>query len=398
MPNMNGLDFLRALRRQALNYPFILMTAEGSEALAIEAFRAGANDYFNKPLDFDLFLERLRYWLQQAPKVAPYLDTIGDLVFVTDKQERLRYANPAARALFGWTDEMLGRPLEKLPSPAELLEALKHPKSQFTTSDKRIFNLHNWLSPQGERISLVQDMTALENVNRAKSDFIMSFSHDLRSPLTTILGYVELIERVGPLNETQKRYTENITFSVRTITALLSDLLELYRIESSPTQNFEPSQIELVLRYALEPLRTSLEEKQQKLEVDFTPDLPPVMGNPIRLKQMLVNLLQNAIKYTPEKGTISVKGYLEDGFIYIEVRDTGIGIPLEEQSLIWEKFYRAKAIVDDFPGTGLGLSIVKSIVDAHGGRIWLESVPQEGSTFIIMLPVFRPYEPLSSAP
>jgi signal transduction histidine kinase len=119
-------------------------------------------------------------------------------------------------------------------------------------------------------------------------------------------------------------------------------------------------------------------------------NLPLVMGNPLRLRQLMNNLVENAIKYTPEKGQVRVLLWADNSFLVLRVSDTGIGIPPKDQPFIFDKFYRTDEAIDNYPGTGLGLSIVKGIVEAHNGRIWVESQAGTGTTFTVMLPSYDP--------
>ena len=131
-----------------------------------------------------------------------------------------------------------------------------------------------------------------------------------------------------------------------------------------------------------------LDAKQHALGVTLPEEMPPVLGNPLRLGQLVGNLLENAIKYTPQGGRIGVSLSADDGFLVLRVSDTGIGIPHEDKPYIFDKYYRSDAAIDHYEGTGLGLSIVKGIVEQHDGRIWVESQVGRGSTFTVMLPAY----------
>jgi two-component system phosphate regulon sensor histidine kinase PhoR len=238
------------------------------------------------------------------------------------------------------------------------------------------------------RVVVMQDITHLKELDRIKSDFVTSVSHDLRSPLTAILGYVELLNRSGPLNDQQQQFIERIIFSVQSITALISDLLELGKIEAGFDQDYEPTYLNLIVRYAVEGLRHQWEAKEHVLSVSIPDSVPPVLGNPLRLRQLVNNLLENAIKYTPEGGDIKVQLEVSEDLLLLRVSDSGIGIPAGDQPYIFDKFYRTDEAIDHYAGTGLGLSIVKSVVEQHDGRIWLDSQENKGSTFTVMLPTY----------
>jgi len=174
--------------------------------------------------------------------------------------------------------------------------------------------------------------------------------------------------------------------SVEQITNLVTDLLDLGRIESGLDTAKELTSIGLMARYAFESVRGAGVEKQLEFELDIPETLPMVYGDPIRLRQMIGNLLSNAVKYTPTGGIIRLHLESENDQIILQVQDNGSGIPAGDQPYLFDKFFRASNIPQDTPGTGLGLSIVKSIVDNHDGRIWVDSKLGEGTLFTVVLP------------
>ena len=254
--------------------------------------------------------------------------------------------------------------------------------------DGRVFNAHLTPIAGVGRAVVLQDITHLKKLDRIKSDFVTTVSHDLRSPLTAILGYVELVGRSGPLNDQQAEFVRRVQFSVRSLNSLINDLLDLGRIDAGFDSQKERTELGLVVRFAVEALRQQVDAKRQTLEVHVADDLPTVLGNPPRLRQMLTNLLDNAIKYTPEGGALRIDARRENDLVLLLVTDSGIGVPPADQPYVFDKFYRATNSRQDFTGTGLGLSIVKSIVENHDGRIWLDSRPGVGATFTVVLPQY----------
>jgi two-component system NtrC family sensor kinase len=236
-------------------------------------------------------------------------------------------------------------------------------------------------------LATLHDITYLKELDRIKTDFVNMVSHDLRSPLTAILGYVELIQRAGEVSPQQTEFIERIRLSVNNITALITDLLDLGRIEVGLDEEIESVPLSLIISDAIDSLDQRLKKKKQKLKLEIEGELPSVAGNPTQLRQMLENLLNNAVKYTPEGGSIRLLGFEEDGQVILQVADTGPGIPTKEQRRIFDRFYRASNVTKDIQGTGLGLSIVKSIVDNHRGRIWVDSILGKGAVFTIVLPI-----------
>ncbi|MBI3761491.1 MAG: response regulator [Chloroflexi bacterium] len=327
------------------------------------------------------------------------LDTIlrqtEDGVIVVDQEKRLMLINPTARAAFGINGaDVTGRPVSEIiqhPEVRDLLarsgDDLKTRRREVPLEDGRVFNAHlTEIGGVGQAV-VMQDITHLKELDRIKSEFVTAVSHDLRSPLTAILGYVELLNRAGPLNDQQAEFVRRVRFSVQAITALISDLLDLGRIEAGFDTQKEPLQVPLLVRYAVDGLVSRAEQKRIKIKLDMPQSAEPVLGNPVRLRQMAANLIDNAIKYTPDGGTVSVAVRDESDQIIFTVTDTGVGIAPADQPYIFDKFYRARNVKDsDVPGTGLGLSLVKSIVENHSGRVWVDSKLGYGTTFVVVLP------------
>jgi two-component system NtrC family sensor kinase len=321
------------------------------------------------------------------------LDTIlkqtEDGVIVVDQENRLILMNPTARAAFGTSGQDV--------SGKELGEVVRHPdvrdlfsgkgrRGEIKLDDGRVFNAHLTPIEGVGRAVVMQDITRLKELDRIKSEFVQAVSHDLRSPLTAILGYVELIGRSGPVTAQQQEFIKRVQFSVQSITSLITDLLDLGRIEAGFDAQKEETHLALVMRYAADGMHARAELKHQTLQVEVPDDLPRVFGNPPRLRQMLSNLMDNAIKYTPPGGQVFVRARVENDLIIVTVSDSGVGIPASDQPYIFDKFFRASNARQDYSGTGLGLSIVKSIVENHDGRIWVDSAPDKGTTFTIVLP------------
>jgi signal transduction histidine kinase len=177
--------------------------------------------------------------------------------------------------------------------------------------------------------------------------------------------------------------------SVQSITSLVNELLDLGRLEAGFDSRRESVQIESILEYSLGLFEPIVKDKNLQLEQNVASGLPALRANPIRIRQMIDNLLGNAVKYTPPGGRITVNAQTQDRQLIFEVKDSGPGIPRDEQVRIFEKFYRGSN-VSGTKGSGLGLAIVKSIVDSYHGRVWVESNVNEGASFIVVLPAFEP--------
>jgi two-component system NtrC family sensor kinase len=337
------------------------------------------------------------YWTAEGErgKLQTILRDTQDAVIVTDADLRVVLANSAARAAFQLDDGAIGKRLVDLVRNRALLDLFDQGKgrgsnwrAEIPTDDGR--TLQGQLSEfSGIGFGVVlQDISRLKELDRVKSEFISIVSHDLRTPLTTIRGYVELLPRVGPLNDTQQEFVARIERGTVNIVNLIADLLDVSRIEAGLDWEMEPTDVVKVVRNATASLRADADAKQQTLTVDATP-LPPILGNGRRLEQVVANLVSNAIKYTPAGGRIDISLRDDDDFVVLRVRDNGIGIPAGDQVRIFDKFFRVESDATlAIAGTGLGLSIVKTIVEKHKGRAWVESEMGQGSTFSVLLPKY----------
>jgi two-component system NtrC family sensor kinase len=229
-------------------------------------------------------------------------------------------------------------------------------------------------------------------MDRMRSEFVHTVSHDLRSPLTSVIGYTELVERAGSLNDLQKDFLNRIQGSVQQITALINDLLDIGSIEAGFDTRREYIQLEGILRYTLDMLQGQIKSKRLIIKTDISPSLPALRANPIRLRQVMDNVVGNAIKYSYPEGEIHISIHAEGDQLILQVKDAGPGIPVADQPRIFDKFYRGSNIAE-VEGSGLGLAIVKTIVESHQGRIWVESVEGKGSSFFIVLPILTETAP-----
>jgi two-component system, OmpR family, phosphate regulon sensor histidine kinase PhoR len=324
-------------------------------------------------------------------KLETVLTETENAVIVLDEENRLLLINQAAREAFHVNGNHIGRSIVEAVDDPRLLGLIRAPgnlprREELELEDGRTFNAQRTPIPQVGQAIVMHDITHLKDLDRIKSEFVTTVSHDLRSPLTAILGYIELVERAGELNQRQKEFVERVQMSVGQITTLVTDLLDLGRIEAGLDTTKETTPITVLAKYAVEGLRTTAEKESVSLVAALPDELPMVTGDPIRLRQMIGNLIENAIKYTPAGGTVTIDAGCEGDQVILRVHDTGLGIPPADQPYLFDKFFRASNIPDDTPGTGLGLSIVKSIVDSHNGRIWVNSRQGEGTTFTIVLP------------
>lgn len=242
-------------------------------------------------------------------------------------------------------------------------------------------------APQLGRVVVMQDITKLKELDRIKTEFVQTVSHDLRTPLTTIQGYVMLLDRAGSLNEMQRAFVRKALDSLADITDLITDLLDLGRIEAE----YEMPMQDLQLQQILKEVQTRHQNQARELNINLEvvpPETPlQVRGNPYRLQQALGKVVDNAIKYNRPNGEVKLDTEDTGEHVIVRVKDNGFGIPLADQAHIFERFYRViLPETESIRGTGLGLAIVKSIIERHRGRIWVESAVGEGSCFTLLLP------------
>jgi two-component system phosphate regulon sensor histidine kinase PhoR len=329
----------------------------------------------------------------ERKKLETLLTKIDEGIMVMDHEQRLLFINPVARHILGIDGrKTIGKKAIEVIQQQDLIEVVLEEKrslpsqAEINLDDGRVFNAQLTPIPEVGLAVTMQDITHLKELDHIKSDFVNSVSHDLRSPLTAILGYIELLDRVGTLNEQQAEFVRRVRLGVNNITTLIDDLLDLGRIEAGFDSRKEIIAFNNVIQYAVEGLKRDAIAKSQKLVLDIPANLPHIFGNPLRLRQMVTNLISNAIKYTPVGGRICVRAYVKSDQLILEVSDNGMGIAAADQPYIFDKFYRGENTLEDIPGTGLGLAIVKSIVNNHQGRIWVESQLGKGSTFTVVLP------------
>ncbi|MBI4346800.1 MAG: GAF domain-containing sensor histidine kinase [Elusimicrobia bacterium] len=237
----------------------------------------------------------------------------------------------------------------------------------------------------------------LGEVNRIKDDFVSTVSHEFKTPLTSIKGFttVMLEETAGPLTLEQKRFLTIIANACDRLTMLVGDLLDIARLEGGARMEFGPVSLVEALRHCREVHQWQADGRSIEFRVEFPEGLPSVRGDGRWLRQVLDNLVSNAIKFTPPGGQVTVAGRERGDAVELTVSDTGVGIAPEDQGHIFEKFYRARnRATVNAPGTGLGLAIAKAVVEKHEGKIWFESEAGRGTTFHVLLPAsVRPGDP-----
>jgi two-component system phosphate regulon sensor histidine kinase PhoR len=275
------------------------------------------------------------------------------------------------------------------PQLAELLKKVGTERRNFMeelTWGDRIFMCSVTLLEGGEEtVSIFHDITEIKNIEEIKKDFVINVSHELRTPLTAIKGYAETLRREVD-TAPGKKYVEIVERNTNRLINIVNDLLLLSRLEEKAVLELEDIDLGGFLENVIRIFDQRLKDKRLSLVVDVKENLPTIKADSFKLEQMLVNLLDNAIKYT-DHGEIAISVGVQENRVRIQVRDTGIGIPKENIPRIFERFYVVdKSRSRKSGGTGLGLSIVKHIVFLHQGTIGIESIPGEGTTVTVMLP------------
>jgi two-component system, OmpR family, sensor histidine kinase NblS len=392
-------------------------------------------------VNFNEMAERLERYDEQnieeltaeKAKLETLISTIADGAVLLDSDMRVILANSTAQRLFNWTElsQVIGenalyhlpdavkieltRPLYQLASgspPAELQEGAEFRILLPDTSDRKSEGLREGKGDRTLRILLttvldqsrnvkgiaitVQDITREAELNEAKSQFISNVSHELRTPLFNIKSFIETLHEYGDeLSEQEKReFLDTANRETDRLTRLVNDVLDLSRLESGKRYRFEAVEIQQAAEQTLRTCQLNARDKEIELVQDVAENLPPVLGNYDLLLQVLLNLIGNALKFTPAGGKVTIRAYPVEvdsavPQVRVEVSDTGIGIDPEDQKAIFERFFRVENRVHTLEGTGLGLSIVRNIMEKHHTRMHLTSEVGVGSTFWFDLTVFQ---------
>jgi len=230
----------------------------------------------------------------------------------------------------------------------------------------------------------------LRRLSALRADFVSLVSHELRSPMAAVIGAARTLQdRWRTLNTDQREaFLALIADETNRLAALIGDVLDTSRIEAG-TFNYRFTDVDLATLVADAVGAAAVGQDEVRLRTDFVEPLPYIRGDAERLRQVLTNLIDNAVKYSPAGDEVAVRARRENGRVLIEVSDNGPGIPYDQQRLIFEKFGRAEVQGGSKPGTGLGLFIARSIAEAHGGTLDVRSQPEAGSTFVLSLPLSR---------
>ena len=348
---------------------------------------------------------------EQLHLQAAALESAANSIIITDREGTIIFANPAFTTMTGYTvEEIIGQNLRILKSGKQDKEFYQNLWNTITSGqvwhseivnrrkDGSLYYEEETITPvqnaAGETINFIaikQDITERKRIEDMKTEFVSIVSHEFRTPLTSIKGFVDLILEgdTGEINETQKEFLEIAQVETNRLAGLVTDLLDVSRIEAGRIElRMEPLSLGEVINAAITSLQPQVTEKEVEVTVHLSEESLKVKGEHDRIDQILLNLLSNAIKYNRQGGQIDIVVSRDTGMVQIDVVDTGIGIPDTDIPMLFTKFYKAGATATvSTGGTGLGLFIAKSLVELHGGRIWVKSEEGKGSTFSFTLPV-----------
>jgi two-component system, OmpR family, phosphate regulon sensor histidine kinase PhoR len=338
----------------------------------------------------------------ERTKLEIILANMTDGIIIVDQSGTVQLINPAALRLFHMQDEdALQKTLIEVVRHHQLVELWRQclisgaqETTTLETSPDRLFlqgiatPLHESLP--GMTLMVFQDLTRVRKLETVRRDFVSNVSHELRTPLASLKALTETLQE-GALEDppAARRFLQRMETEIDNLTQMVHELLELSRIESNkvPLRRVSTSPCELATP-AVERMQLQAERAGLSLRMECTDDLPMVKADPERMEQVLVNLIHNAIKFTPPGGHIIVSAFVDLTNVVFFVKDTGVGIPPEAINRIFERFFKTDRSRSG-RGTGLGLSISRHLIEAHGGRIWAESLVNQGSTFFFTLPIVQ---------
>lgn len=367
--------------------------------------------------EFNTMTQKLRSYellnikklMEEKQKADAIVESISDGIIVTNDEHKLLLVNRAAEKAFNIRErEALNKHFLEVINREDIFKIIEKTKDKKPTDEYKKYldislsvedktehyrlNIRPITTKEGENIgvvTLMQNITKLKEVDQIKSDFVSTVSHEFRTPLTSIIMGVGLLldEVPGPINEEQKELVEAIEEDSERLKKLVSDLLDLSRMESGKIKmDIERNNIKDILDNAVKPFKRQLEEKNVDLEIKIRDNLSNVKADFNKISWVFTNLIGNALRYLPDEkeGKIIIDAKETANKMLVSVADNGKGISEEYQQKIFEKFIQAKDN-DNKGGTGLGLAISKEIINAHGGEIWVNSKIGEGSTFYFTL-------------
>ncbi len=430
MPVMGGEQVLEHVRAHRPDIPVIVITGHGTVDNAVECMKKGAYDFVTKPFQVEQFLltigravdkrrleqqrlfyerekERNLYDLSlEKSRLKTIINCMANGVLVTNRNLEVVLHNPALTRLMD-IDREIHPPMDltRLTENPALIDTLRRFQSgelapeefvsQEIETDRHVLRAISAPAPAPDdgvvgTVTVLEDITAFKRLDEMKSDFVNMVAHELRSPLVSIRQQHNVILEglAGPLQEKPADLIQRGVKKIDQLLELINDLLDIARIEAGKhVQHRAPTDVEKIVHETVELIRPRAEEQGVTLSVACD-ESRPVQADPKGIGEVLSNLITNAVNYSPGGGRVEVALRKRGDNLEIRVSDGGVGIPPEELPKIWDKFYRVKhPETRQVMGTGLGLAITRGIVEAHQGHIDVESEPDRGTTFRILLPM-----------
>jgi signal transduction histidine kinase len=416
MPGMDGLALLAEIRKLRPGTPTLLITGHGERDLTIQALRGGAYDFIQKPIERDYFVASLTRAIEKRrldgeiaeqrlalERHARVLEHVGDGVFLVDAEGLIRFWNAAARAITDLpADVVLDRPVgQALPGwdeLARLVPVSRSPGAGLEAAKTIPFDLRGgelWLSISGVEFAdgtvyAFRDVTAERMIDELKGEFIATVSHELRTPLAAIYGAAETLRQPNRRLEPgdRERLLAVIAQESDRLARVVNEILVAGHLDS---RRLRLAEVQVDVGELARDVVAAMERHADD-GVTFSlvrpPSLPTVSTDADKLRQVLINLVENAVKYSPEGGLVEVKLEPRSAHLAISVRDEGLGIATAEQRRIFDKFYRVHSGDRQRAGTGLGLAIARGFLEAQGGRIAAGNrADRSGAIFTIQLPI-----------
>jgi len=422
MPGMSGLDVLPDIKSRHPDTVVIVITGYATLEHSIETMKKGAFDFLSKPFNPQElrvviskaieFIRTLQDIASEKSRMRVMVNTLSDGVLTTDNQKRIALANPAFLKMIDCRKtSIIGHKVTELIKDARLLDMIDQAINQDEATFAEITDEITMSFADGEEdmiigvrcipfrdrlnrnlgsVTLFHDITALKKIDQLKSDFVSMVAHEIKSPLNSILMQLDVIldGLAGELTDKQSSILQRASQRIKSLTRLSSELLDLSKIESGLIhQDREELDLVALIESQAEFYKNKADTKSIQLIVEKSKNEIRMMGNLTNIEEVISNLISNAIRYSKNGGNITIKADEKSDCTKIMVSDTGLGIPEEDLSHIFERFFRVKNEKTRYiSGTGLGLAIVKSIVEAHHGRIEVESEVDKGTCFSIYFP------------
>ncbi len=423
MPMVSGFEVLEKIKALHPDTAVIVITGYSTLEHSIEAMKKGAFDFIPKPFTPEhlrvtvskalSYTQALQDIAESRSRIRTLVNRLSDGVLCTDVHHKVVLANPAFLRMIDYLGEnVLGRDIgefleilritemihqtldmaeEEFGELTAVVEKLGRAEGEETVLEVRCCPFRNRAGTNVGVITVLHDITALKKMDRMKSDFVSTVSHEIRGPMNSVLMQLQVVldGLAGDLTRRQKEILERAGEKIRNLVAMASELLDLARIESGLiAQEREVLDLVEINRDQVTFHQARAESKSIRLSLDAPAALPPVLANRRNMEEVLSNLITNAITYTPSGGEVHVSLDSDGAFVRIRVRDTGMGIDAEDLPRLFQRFYRVRnERTRHIHGTGLGLAIVKGIVEAHQGRIDVSSEAGKGSVFTVHIPV-----------